>query len=128
MRTVTITLADTEYEVAELKSRQNRVWREKLEGHFQELADVLEDAPEMELSDSQSLAKLVRTVGGKLLKSVDLITELVISYDPRLEQSLDEAYDSEILDAFTSILGLAYPFGSTIQRLAAQIGSLSNQT
>jgi len=124
-RTATIILADTEYLVTELKSRQNRAWRGQLEGHFQELATVLESAPDTELNDTQAVANLVRTVSGKLLHSVDLITELVVAYDPQLETAIDDAYDSEILDAFVAILGLAYPFGSTIQRLVSQIGSLN---
>lgn len=125
MRTAMIVLADTEYEVAELKSRQNRAWREKLEGHFQELAAALENAPDTELNDTQAVASLVRTVSGKLLGSVDLIIELVVAYDSVLETAIDDAYDSEILDAFVAILGLAYPFGSTISRLVNQIGSLN---
>jgi hypothetical protein len=124
-RMAKITLADTEYEVVELKSRQNRVWREKLEGHFQELATALENAPDMELNDTQALANLVRSVSGKLLGSVDIIVDLVAAYDPALGAAVDDAYDSEILDAFVSILGLAYPFGSTINRLMTQIGSLN---
>lgn len=124
-RKVTVTLSDTKYEVVELKSRLNRTWRKKLEGHFQELATALENAPDTELGDTQAIGGLVRTVSGKLLQSVDLIGELVAAYDSDLKTALDDAYDSEILDAFVAILGLAYPFGSTIQRLVNQIGSMN---
>ena len=127
-RTAMVTIAETEYEITELKSRQNRAWREQLESHFEELAEVLEGAPETDLTDGQSLGSLVRSVSGKLLGSVDIICALVIAYDDRIEASLDDAYDSEIMDAFVGVLGLAYPFGSTVTKLIQQIGSTTKPT
>ena len=127
-RSVKVALGGQEFEVAELKSRQNRAWREKLESHFEELAQVLENAPSTELNDPGAAAHMVRTLAGKLIHSVDLIGELVVAYAPQLESALDEGYDSEVIEAFTAILGLAYPFGSTIQKLARQIGPTNKPT
>jgi hypothetical protein len=127
MRSVTVLLSDAEdrvheYQVRERRSAGNREWRKLLEEHFQGVAGALES----EISSGQDLAALVRGVGGTLLGSVDIVTELVRDYAPSLP--LDAAYDSEILDAFTGVLGLAYPFGSTIARLAGALGRANPQT
>jgi len=125
MRTVKVTLGGTTHTVQELRSRENAAWRQELESHFEDLAQLLDDAPGLDLTDGQALAGLVRSVSGKLLRSVDVIRELVLAYAPDLEGALDEAYDSEMLDAFTKILGLAYPFGSVLESLlkVAELGS-----
>ena len=69
------------------------------------------------------MADLVRSTSGMLLRSIDTVRELVVAYAPDLP--LD--YDSEIIDVFGAILGLAYPFGSLLPRLKA-LGSLASQT
>ena len=127
MRTVEITLNGEKHTVQELRSRANREWRAKLEAHFSELADALENAPDTDLTDGSALAGLVRSVSGKLLRSVDILTELLVAYAPDLKPIIDDAYDSEILEAFTQVLGLAYPFGPMVNRLKA-IGSQLAQT
>lgn len=116
-KTVAVTLNEKQYQITELRSRENAAWRKKLEEPFKGLAQTLEQAPETELTDTQALAGLVRSMSGLLLGSVDLVRDLLISYAPQLEDALPEAYDSEILDAFTKILGLAYPFGVVIDKL-----------
>ncbi|NIS82591.1 MAG: hypothetical protein GTO14_20865, partial [Anaerolineales bacterium] len=119
-KSVTVTLNETEYTITELRSRQNAEWRKKLEGPFSELVSLLQDAPETELTDMQALANLVRSVSGLLLHSIDTVKALLAEYAPHLP--LDDAYDSEILDAFTEVLSLAYPFGRLIAK-ARQLGS-----
>ena len=121
-KSVTVTLDGKEYTITEKRSRDNAAWRKKLEGPFQDLAGLLESAPGADLTDGQSLANLVRSVSGMLLGSIDTVTGLLAEYDPSLP--LVDAYDSEILDAFGSVLGLAYPFGSLLPRLRA-LGSLA---
>jgi len=125
MKTVTITLNGTEYQVEELRSRANAAWRAQLEAHFEELAQALDGMGTLELTDGAALGNLVRTVSGKLLRSVTLVGDLVGAYAPQLEEAREEAYDSELLDAFTQILSLAYPFGVILERarqLISQVG------
>jgi len=126
-RKVTIELDGETYEVTELRSRENAAWRRKLEEPFSDLAETLEGAPGVELTDVASVAGLVRSVGGTLLQSIDLVKGLVIAYAPRLGEAVEEAYDSEILEAFGHILELAYPFGGLIRRLK-ELGSQSDRT
>jgi len=126
-RKVTIELDGKPYEVTELRSRENADWRRKLEEPFSDLAEKLEGAPDVELTDLAGVAGLVRSVGGTLLKSIDLVKGLVIEYAPDLSEAVEGAYDSEILEAFGHVLELAYPFGGLIRRLK-ELGSESGRT
>jgi hypothetical protein len=126
-KTVEVVLNESTFTIGELRSRENAAWRRKLEEPFKELAGMLERAPDTELTDLQSIAQLVRTVGSTLLESIDMVKGLLIAYAPNLESVIEDAYDSEILAAFEKVLGLAYPFGGLIQRLKA-LGSESNRT
>jgi len=126
MQSVDVVLDGESYTIQEKRSRENREWRALLEGHFSELAAVLEDAPDVDVTDGQALARLVRNASGKLLRSVDILGELLVAYAPQVQDVVGEAYDSEILEAFTAVLGLAYPFGSVIGRIR-QIGSRLDQ-
>ena len=123
MKTVRVVLNGQEHQVNELRSRQNAGWRQLLEAHFEELARALEHAPDTDLTDGQAVARLVQTFAGKLLRSVDIVRELLTGYAPDLERVMDEAYDSEIIDAFIAVLGLAYPFG--FSRLAGMLDQFS---
>lgn len=122
MRTVKVVLDGQTVTVQELRRRENQAWRERLEGEFGELADALEGAGELELTGA-SMAGLVRAVAGKVVGSVDIIAGLLGAYAPELEGLMAEAYDSEIMEAFTQVLGLAYPFGALVERLRTFGGS-----
>jgi len=135
MKTVTIVLDGTEYTVEELRSRNNAEWRAELEKHFSEIANAIEElgvGGEVEVNDFDAIAGLVRSFSGKLLGSVGIVHEMVKSYlPPNLHSTLDDAYDSEIIEAFIAILGLAYPFGSAVGKLVQlweTIGSTPRQT
>lgn len=124
MRTITVTLGDQEHTIKELKSRANAAWRGKLEEPFAEVASLLESAPGTDISDGAALGGLVRSVSGLLLRSIDTVTSLLVEYAPELAGPVAEAYDSEILEAFTSVLGLAYPFGSLVKRLRGVVANV----
>lgn len=126
MRTVTVMLDGQAHTVAELRSRANRAWREQLETQFTGLAAALQGAPTTNLTDGAALAGVVQSVAGTLLHSVETLTGLVHEYAPQLP--LEDAYDSEVLDAFTAILGLAYPFGSVVERVMSGVSSLNRRT
>lgn len=65
----------------------------------------------------------MRSVASKVVDSVDILAGLVTDYVPALKPLLDEAYDSEVLEAFTAVLGLAYPSGQLLERIKALGGS-----
>lgn len=116
-KTIKVVLNETEHTITELRSRDNAAWRKKLEQPFADLAALLEGAPEVEITNLADLAGVVRSASGMLLRSIDTVKDLVLAYAPGLSGALDDAYDSEILEAFTAVLGLAYPFGQLVQRI-----------
>jgi hypothetical protein len=134
MRTVSVTLGGQAYEIRELKSRRNAEWRQRLKEPFDALASALEQAPGTDVGDTQSVAGVVRQFASLLFNSIDTISGLLFEYSPELqtdrERILEEAYDSEIFDAFVAVLGLAYPFGSLAGKLRdlAVPGSRSRPT
>ena len=114
-KSIKVLLNDQEYTITEKRSRENAEWRKELGGPFSQLVDLLEMGPDVELNDLQSLANVVRSVSGLLLNSVDTIKGLLASYAEMPD--LDNAYDSEIVEAFTGVLALAYPFGSLLTKI-----------
>jgi hypothetical protein len=118
---VEVTLGGQAYMIEELKVRQNAAWRKQLSAPFADLADLLAKAPRLELDagEAASLLKLVKRV---LAESIATVQELLFAYAPALaadrERIEAEAYDSEILEAFTRVLGLAYPFGLLLEKVA----------
>lgn len=119
MKTVKIVLDGNEHEVCELRSRENSGWRELLQEQAADIVTLIQGAPSTNVSDGAALAGLVGRISEIVLGSVDTILELCREYAPRLPW--DEAYDSEIVEAFWQILGLAYPFG------LARLGGLVQQ-
>lgn len=121
-RTVTVTLAGTDYQITELRSRANAAWREQLREPFGALVDRLEGAGETNVTSARDVVGLVRETAGTLLQAPDLLGGLLFAYSPELardrERIIEEAYDSEILSAFVEVLKLAFPFGGIVQRLA----------
>lgn len=105
MRTATITLNGEEYTIEEKRRAENQAWRSKLEAHFDEVAGLLDE----QLDDAQGFQRILGVVSRSVIGSVDIVVNLVADYAPELP--LDEAYESEIIEAFWAVLGLAYPFG-----------------
>lgn len=138
MRTEKIVLAGVEYEVRELPARKNAGWREKLQAELKPLADMLTSGPlfKSDVRDIQivDIAGIVKSVAGLLMQSADTIRTLVYAYAPEVaknSEAIEEgAYDSEYLDAFVKVLGMAYPFGSYVQviKRLSQNGSKSSST
>lgn len=129
--TVEITLNGQKHTVTELRTKENSAWRKGLEGVFEDVAGVMESGPELELGDGKAVAQLVRTLSKRVIGSVDLMRDMVLKYAPGLKAEIEEAYDSELMDAFVAILGLAYPFGSLMSRLkvlGAQLGQTSRNS
>jgi hypothetical protein len=118
MLEVTVTLNGREYTVEELRRAESRRWRSLLEEH---VADVV-GCVDGEVVTGDDLVQVLSTLSGKVLGSVDIIADLVVSYAPGLADPMENAYDSEVLAAFKDILGLAYPFG--ISGLMGQLRAL----
>jgi hypothetical protein len=123
MRSVDIELGGKTYTVRELPSRKSKAWRESLETPLRALLSETTDLLNARLS-TDAVLPLLGSATDAALGSIDTIFELLCGYAPEVEKDaervLDEAYDSEIVDAFKEVLGLAYPFG----RMASMVKGL----
>lgn len=125
-KTATVTLDGTEYTITELRPKANAAWRARLREPFSELAALLESGPDTEITDLASLANVVRSVSGLLFESIDTLTALLAEYAPDLP--LDDAYESEQLEAFTEVLSLAFPFGALAARIRGLLRESTRQS
>jgi hypothetical protein len=130
MRTIEVVLGGQTFTVRELPVRKNAGWRKQLAEPFAELVQRLAAAPEAKIDDAKSLADLVQSLSGVLIGSIDTLVDLLLAYSPELthvrEFVEENAYDSEIMEAFTGVLGLAFPFGTwkdKLGQLMAQVGN-----
>lgn len=125
MRQVTVTLANETYEIQELPTRLNEVWREDLEERLAPLVEAVKELaaagdldPAKALESSDEIERVIRIV----LSSPVEIRDMVLAYSPELEGKrdhlLDNGFDSEFVEAFMQILGLAYPFGGLLTSLS----------
>ena len=125
MRKETVEIAETTYVIREAKRKANAKWRQRFQVQFTEIADLIEGLPDTDLTP-QAIGNLVRQITAKVGGSVDEMAELVFAYSPELKANReaieDDAYDSEIMAAFTAVLKLAYPFGSLVE----MVSGLSN--
>lgn len=123
MQNKTITLGGKQYAIVELPARKNAAWRKEFEAQIGPLLSIIEQAGAgVELASSEDLLRVANQIGRVLVQSPDILIGLLFSYASNLaanrEAILDSAYDSELITAFTAVLGLAYPFGG-LARLAS---------
>ncbi len=127
MKSATVVLGGQGYEVKALPIKQSKAWRSQLEGPFGALAGALEGAGQIDLGNGLDIGRLVRTLSGTLIGSIDLLMELLFAYSPELaadrKRIEEEAYDEEALIALTEVLKLAYPFGVVLGMVNGRTGS-----
>ena len=121
MKTETVVIGDKSYIIREAKRQANARWRLHFQAEFTDVAAIIEGLPKTDLT-AEALAGLLRQIVAKVGGSVDMLAELVFAYSAELaadrETIEEEAYDSEIMAAFTAVLRLAYPFGSVVETLS----------
>jgi len=120
MKTETVEIGGKTYTIHEAKRKANAKWRQRFQAEFVDIAALIESLPGAELTP-ETVSTIIRQIVDKVGGSVDTLAELVFSYSPELEADREfveeEAYDSEIMAAFTAVLKLAYPFGSALEAL-----------
>lgn len=126
MRTETVFLGGNEYTISELPLRKNAEWRAKLDDTLQTFGDLLGMADEINLSDAGNVLSILRDASKMIVHSPDLAIDLFFAYAVELEKDrsdiMDSAYESELMEAFKSVLKLAYPFGG-LGRLFSTLNS-----
>lgn len=120
MKTAVVTIGEKSYTVREAKRKASAKWRQAFQAEFTDVANLIEGLPRTEMTP-EALGGLLHQIVGKVGGSVDILAELVFDYSPELaadrETIEEEAYDSEIMAAFTAVLKLAYPFGSVLETM-----------
>ncbi|MBK8987386.1 MAG: hypothetical protein IPM39_15135 [Chloroflexi bacterium] len=120
MKTAVVAIAEKPYTIREPKRKANAKWRQRFQAEFSDVAALIEGLPRTEMTP-EALGGLLHQIIGKVGGSVDILAELVFDYSPELaadrETIEEEAYDSEIMAAFTAVLKLAYPFGSVLETM-----------
>lgn len=132
MQRKTVVLAGREYTVNELPARRNMEWRKLVETQVVEIAGFIERAPQTELTDGAAVSSLVRELGRLVLGSVDIVVELLFAYAPELAKDRkrieDEAFESELVQAFLEVLQLGYPFFSLARSMLRIADGLTRDT
>lgn len=122
MKTVTVTLGERSYEIRPLPIRKAREIREKFTAPFEQAIAALDQVPQTDINDVQSLGKIALSLKDVLLGSVDLVLEILFAYSPELaadrERIEAEAYDDEAIAAFVEVVKMLYPFGGLANALS----------
>jgi hypothetical protein len=120
-----ITLAGRQYIVRELPLRKNAAWRADLQNTVMGAADLFAAAPDTDVSNPQAVAALIRGVGNLVLGSTDVVVDLLFAYSPELaadrEHIEGNAFESEVVEAFTEVVKLAFPFLAVGRRLISML-------
>lgn len=128
MRKTTLVLGEQEYVVPELPRKQNAQWRAAFEAAFVDAASGLTGMADVDISGAEGLETAVRGLMGQINGAVDTAVSLLFQYADVLSDDAgrieERAYDSEIVDAFVAVLGLAYPFGSLLTAVGGMMNGL----
>ena len=113
----TVIIDGKPYCLVELKPRANAEWRRAFDAQFGALLHELPGLVDLSLDSAADLIAVLERLWPVLLEKADQVWALCCQYDPAFENG----YESEAVDAFKDVLGLAFPFGSLID-LAARGG------
>lgn len=127
-RVIVMELGDRTYEVPVAPLTQAKAWRAKLREPLDRIMKTVEQASTVEIRTVGDLLRMGEQIIPALLDAPDLLLDLLRAYAPvlRAEQAyLDEnAVDEQVVDAFVSVLKVAFPLG----RLAGLIGPATPAT
>lgn len=131
--TVDLKLGHKSYLVRELAIRPNRAWREKA----QPIMDFVNQAVST-LREDATDGEIVKTLTSKLINllvdRIDEIIDLVFAYSEQLEAERETiettATETQMLEAFIQIMGVAYPIGFLAKKATEmyKVGSALQQT
>lgn len=126
MRTEHVTLAGREYEMEELPLRKNAAWRQMLNAELQQWAELMGQTQTIELTNLADVLPVLRRGSDMVLQSPERIADLVFAYSAEIAQDreriLENAFESELVDAFSACVRLAFPFGR-LTRLVTQLAA-----
>jgi len=106
MRTERVELANREYVIEELPLRKNAAWRQLLNAELQDWAELMGNAQEVDVTNLNGVLPILRHASDMVMQSPERIAEMVFAYSDDIkaqrEHVLDDAYESELVDAFVA--------------------------
>lgn len=129
MEKIKLVLGEQEHEIEQIKTRECRKWRAKVEACAGEIPKILKQAADSEnvlLTDWQAIAALLESAFGTILGAPDTMLDLLGAYSPGLKKLLDDAWDQEIPAAFIEVVRHAYPFEQAVVEIRGLLPGLGN--
>lgn len=118
MQKIEVFLGEDKHTIRELPRKLNAEWRERLTAELEPVADFVTGMVATELQDSEAASEVIQKAINAVNGGMDLAVSMLQQYAPDLDVDWEEGvYDSQIIETFMGVLGLAYPFG----KLAPQI-------
>lgn len=124
-----VMLGGREYVLKPLPLRPARALREKIAAQIGGFGQQLQALDGLEVTKLDDIGGLIERLGGTLAGSVDLAAEWLFEFSPEIaadrERIMNEAFDEEVLKAFTEALKMLYPFGGMLNSLSGLAGQAS---
>lgn len=131
MKEITIEIAGQKYEVRPLSIKKGRAWREQLGAKFDGLIGAMQGIAIVEATNVAGVGNIIASLRETLITSIDEVLNLVCAYAPAIEADRarieDEGVDEEIVDAFSKILGLAFPLGAIGRAMNGLTASMTSK-
>ena len=120
-----VMLGGQAYQVLARPIGETAAWRKRLAEPFGALSEALlalqSDTAQIEIG------ALIGTVEHTLIDSMDILLNLVCEFAPALAADRArieaEAFDDEVVKAFTGVLSLVYPFGELLRSVSGGIAT-----
>ena len=123
MKTLKLKLAGREYDVELLRAKASEEWRGKLKDKLGEfgIADVM-GAAALDITNGGGVSRVIDGVMAMVVQAPRAALDLIALYAPQIEADKDaifeEAYDVDIIAAFSEVVKTAIPLDSMRQLLS----------
>lgn len=129
MKSIKVALGGNTYTINEQPRKKNAAWREAFQNEFVDVAAAISSAADADITQTGTIADVVRGLMGQINNAVDALLPLLADYSPSIKADMnrieEEAYESEIIDAFIEVLALAYPFGAALKAVSSLSSGLA---
>ncbi len=124
-RTAEVTIDGKPYTLTEPRLRAAEEWRQRFTALlWDDMADLLPQIPNIEINSPADILTLAHQYMPLLLQKVAAVGDLCVQFDPAFEN----AYQSEIINAFPKVVDLAFPFGALLSLGTALAGASEEPT
>lgn len=116
MLETTVKMGEREYTLQKKPIKQNRAWRVLASQPLDEVLSALGESGDIEINTVSDVANLLSIGRNVIIGSMDIIADLLFAYCPEMAADKDwiesECYDDDVIDAFSEVLKIAFPFAA----------------